>query len=339
MQDNGMRPSLPPELLDIIIQLLLESLSHGTSPALFSLIAPLTLASTLFRHLALHQCFRRIVLRETDPRKANSEFFRLFRLLSSLANNTHRDCYTWVRSLIATSRALIGPFQLAHLSVLPHLEQLSIDFATDGLATQKFAMQLLDEAPRNLTILVLTSLPSINIPLLRSIAFRFPFLVRLQLSAIERLEYHCWNCYEESLGCTIHSPIPSMFSDVEHMATIFAKILQPLKFLSHLHLGIYLSDEILVHNHISHAEEPDTVTFGPEECLLCDDAAEQVRLRELIAALQFAQHLKALSTIGFGSFFDRAVPNSNETTVYVLRVNGRLKVRKTRWDTSTSAQA
>ncbi|KAF7308536.1 Deacetylase sirtuin-type domain-containing protein [Mycena chlorophos] len=325
--------TLPAELVDMIIQLFLHSPRNTTltSSALFSLITPLSLTSTLFRKLALQHFFRRIVLLETDARKANREWTRLFRLLVSLANNYTRDCYNWVRCLTTTSNALIGPYQLANLAIFPQLQELALDFASDGLATQKFTLQLLDEAPRMLTVLRLSSLPSITLPLLRSVASRFPFLARLHLSATERLEYHCWDCYEESLGCTIHSPIPGVFSDVEHMANVFATILRPLKFLTHLRLGIYLSDEILIHNHIRHAEAPEVLTFGPEECLLCNQAAEHVRLRELVAALEFAQHLKGLRTIGFSSFFDRTTADET-TTVYILRADGRLRVRQRPWD-------
>ncbi|KAF7309794.1 Deacetylase sirtuin-type domain-containing protein [Mycena indigotica] len=316
------RPSLPPELVDLIIQLLVHSHGSTASPALFSQLAPLTLVSTLFRRITLHQFFRRIVLLEIDPRKANSEWNRLLRLLLSLND---RDCYSWVRCLLVTSRALIGPFELARLSELSHLVQLSIDFATEGLATQKFAMHLVADAPPTLNILILTSLPSVNIPLLRLVASRFPYLTRLHLSTTERLDCHCWNCYEESLGCTMHSPIPSMFSDAQHLSIVFARILQPLKLLTFLHLGIFLSDETLIDEHIRHAEQPNTAAFGPEQCVICDNVAEQVRLRELTAALDFAQHLKSLRTIGFSSFFDRAIPDVNNTIVYILREGGRLR--------------
>lgn len=112
----------------------------------------------------------------------------------------------------------MGPFHSARLAALTHLEKLVVDFATEGLTTQKLALKLIAQASRKLTNLTLTSLPRIDIPLLRLIADTFPCLVDLHLSCTERLDFHCWNCYEESLGCTTHSPVPGMFYDTRDMA-------------------------------------------------------------------------------------------------------------------------
>ncbi|KAJ7334108.1 hypothetical protein DFH08DRAFT_750201, partial [Mycena albidolilacea] len=295
-------PTLPAEILDLVIEFALQS-PDATSPHLFSAVAPLTLASSQFRLLTLRRFFRHIIFSETEFKKDNSQWNRFFRLLDSLAERTGGECFTWVRSLRATSRTLMGRFHSARLAALTHLEELSVDLAPEGLATQKPLLKLIDKASHKLTTLTLTSLPCVDIPLLRLIAATFPCLLDLYLSCTERLEFHCWSCYEESLGQTTHSPIPDMFSDSRNMAIVFAKILKPLTHLTHLHLGIYLSDEMLVQTHIDHAEAEERLPFGPELCTLCDEAAAEVQLRELAAGLEFAQSLKALRTVGFSSFF------------------------------------
>ncbi|KAF8216464.1 hypothetical protein K438DRAFT_2080870 [Mycena galopus ATCC 62051] len=338
--DQNNYPTLPAEIIDLVMKFALQSphRADATSPRLFVLIAPLTLVSSQLRFL------RHIILSETEVGKDNSQWNRLFKLLDSLDGKTNGECFTWIRSLRASSKTLMGRFHSARLAALTHLEELSVDLATEGLMTQKPFLKLIDNASPKLTTLTLTSLPCIDIPLLRLISATFPCLLDLYLSCTERLEFHCWGCYEESLGRTTHSPIPDMFSDSRSMAIVFAKILKPLTHLTHLHLGIYLSDEMLIQYHIDHAEAEEQRPFGPELCILCDGAAAAVQLRELGAGLEFAQSLKALQSVGFSSFFDdtpryystfRCKQNTHdrhsETTVYVLRENGRIRVKKTPW--------
>ncbi|KAJ6581478.1 hypothetical protein B0H19DRAFT_508151 [Mycena capillaripes] len=344
LKDVAKRSILPTELLNLIVELALQS-SHiaDTSLDLFAAIAPFTLASSEFRSLSLRCFLRHVIFSETEFGKENSQWNRFFRLLEALDERTGEECFTWIRSLRASSKTLMNRFHSARLAALTHLEELSIDLATEGLVTQKPFLKIIEKASPKLTMLTLTSLPYIDIALLRLIASTFPScLTDLYLSCTERLEFHCWDCYAESLGRTIHSPIPDMFSDCRNMATVFGKILQPLTHLVHLHLGIYLSDEMLLQYHIDHAESIERGNpFGPDCCILCDEAAAEVQLRELAAGLQLAQCLKALRTVGFSSiapgyytrFGDQRDDNSrqNETTLYVLRENGRLKVRKRPW--------
>ncbi|KAJ7606141.1 hypothetical protein DFH06DRAFT_1015216 [Mycena polygramma] len=334
--------TLPAELLDLIVEFALQPphSADTTSPSLFTAIAPFTLACSQFRSLALRRFFRHVIFSETEYGKGNSQWNRFFQLLDALHQKTGGECFTWVRSLRASSKTLMGRFHSARLAALTHLEELSVDLATEGFVTQKPFLQIINNASHQLTMLTLTSLPCIDLPLLRLIA-DFPFLVDLYLSCTERLEFHCWSCFEESLGRTTHSPIPCMFSDSRSMAIVFAKILKPLTCLVHLHLGIYLSDEMLLQYHVDHAEPVERDPFGPELCLLCDAAASDVQLRELAAGLELAQSLKALRTVGFSSVAPgnyarfRNTRNGdgeeNETTVYVLRENGRIKVRKSPW--------
>ncbi|KAJ7043589.1 hypothetical protein C8F04DRAFT_912922, partial [Mycena alexandri] len=298
-------PVLPAELLDLIIEFVLRPQScEGAdicTAGAFGAIAPFTLASLQFRSLALRRFLRHVIFSPSEFGE-NSQWARFFKLLDSLDGRTGGECFTWVRSLRASSKTLYDRFHSARLAALTHLEELSVDLATEGLNTQKPFLKLIDKASHKLTMLTLTSLPCIDIPLLRLIAGTFPYLIDLYLSCTERLEFHCWSCYEESLSRTIHSPIPDMFFDCRAMAIVFARILRPLTFLTHLYLGIYLSDEMLIQYHIDHAEAEEQYPFGPEFCTLCDEAVAEIRLRELAASLEFARSLKALRTIGFSSF-------------------------------------
>ncbi|KAJ7442253.1 hypothetical protein FB451DRAFT_1057677 [Mycena latifolia] len=342
-------PTLPPELLDRIIELALEfrySFHHTNQPNNFETITALTLVSSQFRAFALRHYFRHIILSEYGKEKSP------WSGLCSLEKRTGEKCFTWVRSLRASSKTLT--FHSAQLGALTHLQELSVDLGTEGLYSQHPALKRIccDLLPcsspidnintfHTLTVLTLTSLPRIDVPLLRLIAHSFLLLFDLHLSCTERLDLHCcWWCYEECLEVTIHSPVPDMFSRSRDMAVAFANILRPLKHLTHLHLGVYLSDEMLVHVHLDHGKEEGEFPFGPEECILCEEtAAHEVQLRELAAALEFAQYLKALRTIGFSSFFDDAAGyyassdgrRRDKTTVYVLRDKGRIRVRKKPW--------
>lgn len=170
--------------------------------------------------------------------------------------------------------------------------------------------------------------------------------------------------------------------------------------LVHLHLGIFLSDEDMLSDALSHYDNPgtyesalleaiidssisttgevlsqadrangryeDPVSFrveeaadgdwrcpnskemepfphNPDECAICTVlvSAPKVRTRELEASLAIARKIKSLKTIRWSSFFSWMQPTSiNErvgdwkrtTTAYVLRANGRVRVRRTPWE-------
>ncbi|KAJ7504404.1 hypothetical protein B0H11DRAFT_515485 [Mycena galericulata] len=367
--DKSPPPTLPAELIDRIIEI---ALGVHASLELFGAIA---LTSPQFRSLAFRHYFRHVILLDGKGTSGWNRFFRVLRSLEDrtgeecftwvrfvsysrsndlLSQSDSRPAITWLRSLRAASQTLvpaltnhpIHPSQSANLAILTHLQELSIDLQTEGFVTQHPFLKLVcrhllyflpDNTPHKLTMLTLTAIPRIDIPLLRLIANSFPCLLDLFLSSTERLDFHCWSCYEESLGLTAHSPVPDMFSCSRAMAVVFAKILKSLTRLTHLHLGIYLSDEMLTLTHAVHGQREGGIPFGPEECILCDKASTMVQLRELAAGLEFAQCLKALRTVGFSSFFDRTPYSQSEdrrnpdTTVYVLRENGRIRVRKSPW--------
>ena len=219
------------------------------------------------------------------------------------------------RSLCASSQDLLHvPRQLARFT---RLQMLSLDFYHEGLSTQRSRMlQLCNNLAASfyLTSLTITHLPRIDAPTLRTISHSFPELLDLYLSCTERLDYSCcWICYQESLGCTIHSPIPDTFpngtmlgvsiirrkpyvADVQCPVPqrVFAEALHSLTKLTHLFLGIFLSDEVLPYKHVWHCLETC--------CMVCEEELEKVRIREAAANFAFIERFKALKSIGWASF-------------------------------------
>ena len=118
-------------------------------------------------------------------------------------------------------------------------------------------------------------------------------------------------------------------------------ILRPLSQLEHLHLGIFLSSEDLLYSHFHHIREicdeagGDSKPFGPEWCMLCfEQHAQSVRLAELQATLALAQTLRKLTTVTWASFFGRQLQemNNRQTTIWVFRKNGAIRVRRRPWN-------
>ncbi|KAG1764001.1 hypothetical protein EDD22DRAFT_821754 [Suillus occidentalis] len=79
---------------------------------------------------------------------------------------------------------------------------------------------------------------------------------------------------------------------------------------------------------------------GPELCRTCKliGSASKVRTRELEASLALARKLKTLRTVGWSSFFtsqvfevDKVGDWRRRTTTHILRVNGRVRVRRRPW--------
>ncbi|KAI6044482.1 hypothetical protein EDC04DRAFT_2865931 [Pisolithus marmoratus] len=197
-----------------------------------------------------------------------------------------------------------------------------------------------------LTSLKMTCLWRIDVGLLSMVAKIFPALMDLHLTCSENLDTSCcWLCYEESSMAVIHSPIPGHYAN-----TAFAEALLPLTRLVHLHLGIFLSDEDMLEENISrgtdeedledemeHPHDGELLPFphGPGDCPFC-----AVRTRELEASLAMARKLRSVKTISWSSFFPQkqsttrrtSVGDGRTTTTYVLRANGRIRVRRRPWD-------
>ncbi|KAF9460534.1 hypothetical protein BDZ94DRAFT_1283902 [Collybia nuda] len=354
-------PRVPTEIIDRILEFALAFSSSTLHVPDFGSIASVTLASVNFRQIALRQYFHHVTL------ETRLHWKGLFSLLEvQECDSRYTPSNNMYRSLCASSKIL--SYNPTRLNYLNNLHTLSIDFAQEGLSTQhpciKSLLENLELASISLklTSLTLSNLPRIDVVLLKLIARSFPRLMDLYLSCTERLEFSCcWSCFEDSLGCTIHSPIPDDYFEVSDLASAFACALKPLTCLTHLHLGIFLSDDQLLYAHIAHS-------LGDEENMgLVDNSGqlEDVRTRELKASIVIAQKLKAIKSIGWSSFFtgmpgpskpagdvvgepvpkndassgdcgDNETENSEitkdmKTTIWVLRTNGRVRVRRTPW--------
>lgn len=91
------RPCLPPELLDRIMTLAMES-RYGTPTSSldsFAALTSFTLASTALRHIALRRFFRHIILFSTSGDE-RAHWDAMFTILASLERNG-LQCFEWVR--------------------------------------------------------------------------------------------------------------------------------------------------------------------------------------------------------------------------------------------------
>lgn len=145
----------------------------------------------------------------------------------------------------------------------------------------------------------------------------------------------------------------------------FANALRPLIYLTHLHLGIFLSDDQLLYSHIAHSlgdEENGGMVDGSGRCQTCfQSAVEDVRMREVQASAAIALQLKSVQSVGWGSFFidmandesekqdntgcDKKATDDDEldegatdeialdmkTTLWMWRTDERLMVRRYPW--------
>ncbi|TFK39469.1 hypothetical protein BDQ12DRAFT_734830 [Crucibulum laeve] len=367
-------PQLPIEIIDRILELAVTSqiVSLPLGPTAFKSIVPFTLTSTTFRHITLRHYFRDLLLEN------KIHWDQIYILLTNQENKSDKmlreSRLPWIRSLCSSS-SIISP-NPERLSSLTHLEVLSIDFQPEGLSTQHPRLKMLFHylgTNTNLTSLILSTLPRIDVKTLQLIAETFPRLVDLYLSCTERLQLDCcWICFEDSLSCTGHSPIPDEYTSAEALGHAFALALKPLRTLTRLHLGIFLCDEQLPYSHIDHSTEDETMGMADSymKCDMCEEFRRIVHRRELSATIAIAQHLKILRSIGWSSFFGAVVKRANEdtgimgrlrlednhggeiysdteeleedavnnnadyarTTVWILRTKGRIRVKKSPWD-------
>jgi hypothetical protein len=234
---TGASPRVPIEIVDHILKLALNLSQPNYATRQFSSISSFALASTTFRQIALRNYFRDItpetkthwanlsrILSAQDEREVARGGKGVFTCVRCVyAQPPGGDCaYINARSLCTSSRILSHRPRI--LISLTQLQFLSIDLAQEGLSTQHPRLQTLlghleSGARANLTSLTLSCLPRIDVLLLRLIAKSFPRLTNLYLSCTERLEFTCcWTCFEDSLGCTIHSPIPDDYGNVAELA-------------------------------------------------------------------------------------------------------------------------
>lgn len=126
----------------------------------------------------------------------------------------------------------------------------------------------------------------------------------------------------------------------------FALALKPLNKLTHVHLGIFLSHERMLAEHINHEMHIDEVqSYGPEGCETCQEDEglyDLVRSNEREACIILARSLRMLKSAGWSSFFpvrwagDAAIcfdagDQWRATTIHISRQNGRIKARSKPW--------
>ncbi|KAL4078960.1 hypothetical protein V8B97DRAFT_2068617 [Scleroderma yunnanense] len=324
---------------------------------------------------------------------------------SIVSRSPSQSCvgFGWVKSLTATSVALATSRWQPEL--FWNLRSLHVWLSTSGSLTQNNVLARILDPLASLTLphmtsLRLTNLWRVDIPLMNMVARLFPMLTTLHLSCSESLDVSCcWICFEESSVSVTHSPIPNHYVNVSTLTTEFALALKPMTNLVHLHLGIFLSDEDMLYDHLNHYDNPgayeralleavsdrdvstteevlsqadrlngeseERISYkaiedaegewrcphseemlpfphDSDECAICAVlvSAPNVRTRELEASLAIARKLKSVRTISWSSFFSWMQPASTgervgdwqrTTTVYILRANGRVRVRRAPW--------
>ncbi|KAJ4486930.1 hypothetical protein C8R41DRAFT_884389 [Lentinula lateritia] len=200
---------------------------------------------------------------------------------------------------------------------LTDLQYLCLDFGKEGLQTQHPVCQRLfpNLASSKLSDLVIDMIPRIDRTLLSFISTTFPRLKTLKISVTGRLtvdrECVCWCCFEDILECCMHSPIPDSYGDANLLAESYAAALQPLHQLTKLELGIFLSDEHMIYEHIAHPAKDNEVNYiatSPYNCAICDVFRQEVRAKEELASGIVFQNLPNLCQIKWSTFFDRPNP-------------------------------
>jgi len=94
----------------------------------------------------------------------------------------------------------------------------------------------------------------------------------------------------------------------------FASALKSLAHLTHLHLGIFLSDDQLLYSHSAHplGDAENGGMFG--WCSTCfESAVNAARMREVAASVAIARQLKSIRSVGWSSFFAGLPKNETQS--------------------------
>ncbi|KAF5353106.1 hypothetical protein D9758_008735 [Tetrapyrgos nigripes] len=311
------KPHFPTEILDEIVEIVLQNAGNSLLFR-FGAIWSLSCSSQRLRQISLRLFLRVLDFGNEDPEACWSGVCNIMQ--KETCRTDGKGGFAYVESLTSVSSSMIlEPYSLGSFL---NLRTLAIDLARQGLGTQhnffKHIFRDLFASPmRSLKQLSLNSVPRVDCSLLKFIAQCFPCLEKLRISTTERLkplssDCPCWYCLDEILSLTFHSPIPDMFTTVEQMAQAYATALSPLSTsLTHLHLGIYLSDEDALYKHAPH----DIQYFGifselPMKCDVCEERiGKDVRMRKLLASTVMAQRLEKLESISWGSLLVLASPH------------------------------
>ncbi|KAJ2929474.1 hypothetical protein H1R20_g7620, partial [Candolleomyces eurysporus] len=325
-------PRLPAELFDNIIYFFVEAVAQRRQfkdvRLYYADIVCLRLCSRAFNHSTLRHAFRTTVILNSGI------WFGVCKLLYAKAEEGRSGGvlagFAWVRELEIRDIAdvLTSP---THILRFDALVSLSLDFARQGLNTQldcvKRFFSVFDTAAdtldsdstalashgisQSLRHLRFTKLPAIEISLLRFIARVFPALVSLEIDSASRLNVGCCTgCFEDSLTLTVHSPVSRRFHSAEALAMAYGEALQPLTSLKRLYLGIFLSPEELVENHVDFLSSATVKVLNvlekmsQQDCEKCQALFEPLAYQELLASLRVAQYVKSLETIGWETWCD-----------------------------------
>ncbi|KAH9479735.1 hypothetical protein JR316_0008330 [Psilocybe cubensis] len=312
-------PKVPMEVLEQIIffyaedALALDDLLDCRRSAFRNFIKSCTLVSKDFRFLVLRRFFEQISFENTKHSKALFGYLAEVDLGYKMLGWT--GGYFWVRSL-STASFLIR-FNTRNLKNLTHLSNLAIDFAHSGLILQSVALtEMFNSIAQpniawGLTSLTLTRLPRIDVHLLTLISTSFPVLVKLHISSIEALDDCCPSCYENSQMRMVHSPVDDLYPDIASLTDAIGSSLAPLKNLTDLFIGVFLSRSNLLDLHITHAKSnidmDQLFVAAIALCPLCEIHRKPTKEAELTASLCLARHLDSLKRIGWGTCFDRSL--------------------------------
>ncbi|KAJ3995477.1 hypothetical protein F5050DRAFT_1573497 [Lentinula boryana] len=291
-------PRIPLELIELVLSFLSWGICTRSTLSL-AFTSGFALASRTFREIVFKNFFRSIFLQDAC-------WDRTLKLLSISQARALDTCPMYIVKDCMELRRLTG------------LEHLRLNFEKEGLQTQHPICQRLfpNLASSKLSSLIIDMIPRIDRTLLSLISRSFPCLKVLKLSVTERLtverDCFCRCCFEDVLECCVHSPIPDSYGDVSLLAQSYAAALQHLFQLIELQLGVFLSEERMVYQHMVHPDEQDTncIATSPSTCAICEMFRHETRIQEEIASRIVFENLPNLRQIRWSTFFDRPCPEN-----------------------------
>ncbi|KAE9399192.1 hypothetical protein BT96DRAFT_994162 [Gymnopus androsaceus JB14] len=297
----------PTELLNIVAFMILPE-NHADTRASFRAIASFARVSKTFRQIAFRNFLRSLHL--LDSACWNG----IYKMVSMhQTRNPDSNAFTLLRTLATDTKSVID--KCTRLRFL-RLQELTMFFYKEGLSTQhSTCLRLfsnLTASSSTLSTLTIDLVPRIDRSLLSLISKTFPCLKILSVSVTGRLtsaaqECECWCCFEDVLECSVHSPVPETYSDVSLLAEAFGTALTPLSQLTELRLGIFLSDEYIIYDHIAHQNEDEYIANSPSSCEICENTfGLDVRAREVFASRTISSKLSSLRRICWSTFFCRS---------------------------------
>ncbi|KAF5384621.1 hypothetical protein D9757_007515 [Collybiopsis confluens] len=347
--NNRRSPRIPIELVEIIVAFLIHDYRTINSRTAFSLILSFSLASKAFRQIAFRNCLRLLCINHDsaswDGIHAMISNFQSWKDLNVFSLIKQVSFFFLIdycirlsvshRALDTSSASIVK--DATRLRSLTNLQGLRLVFDKEGLSTQRSTCNILfpnlsiPSSRQSLSVLIIDMLPRIDRSLLSHISTTFPSLKKLFLSVTDRLSscefpillqstqrlllyYHHpeWDRFMDTLECCLHSPIPHSHGDLHLLVEAFSNALQPLTHLNELHLGVFLSNEEMISNHIlSHLNEKisavtaaTTTARSLSDCRQCQETFRAgVREREELASRLMFRRLPSLCLISWSTLF------------------------------------